>query len=395
MQKKLFPVKGDFSKLGGWVQTSTSMSPLAVMQTEQARRQLWNLCFDCGGRHYSNSQQKRECAGDNNTCTYTCGVCDGQIRIASHGASTSILGRRSPAAVGRSDLRASANSRGPVLPEKRTAASALVAPMSSSIRGVGENATPAKRSRLDGSFARPSLSVQIAGSKYQTLPWFLGRVPTWREKKIAQDHAHNKLVELRKGDNKTLEKYNGQSILLPDTFAQFLGHKWVRTICRSARARDNLAARLVRDAKSPESANFLWLTTSLQKAFADMKTMNIIFVTPAQSISYNSRNPHHCPVDRVALLAPSVLFSHLSTSWLGRSRWEMNGRISHSIHKVKAARYVQVQHLFRAAAPHLVFASRLLEHPLACASNLHVALVPLACASRSCPLGITSGHMLV
>ena len=124
---------------------------------------------------------------------------------------------------------------------------------------------------MDVSFARPSVSVHIAGSKYQTLPWFLGRVPTKRDKQIAQDHGHKKLVELRNGDHNTLAKYGDQSILLPNTVSLFLGHGWVHTICKPTRAdRDNLQVKLVRDTKSPGSANFLWLTTSLQQAFADV-----------------------------------------------------------------------------------------------------------------------------
>ena len=223
MQKKLFPTKKDFSKLGGWVQTSSFLLPLVAMQAEEARRQLWNVCFDCGGRHYSKASAKRDCEGDNNTCAYTCGVCEAKITINSRGGFTSIA---SPDATPPVPPAASISA---TMPKTRPAPAAFAQPARRSSPELDVPAAPAKRQRTDGGLSRPSLFVHIAGAKYQTLPWFLGSVPTKNDKQIAEGHGRRGLVELRNGDHNTLMRYDGKAILHQDAFPQFRSHRWVNT----------------------------------------------------------------------------------------------------------------------------------------------------------------------
>jgi hypothetical protein len=71
-----------YSKLGGWTQTSSKLSPLVVMQMEQSRRQLMNRCFECGGSHASRSTQ---CPGSSHDCFYSCIACGARNNISSRG----------------------------------------------------------------------------------------------------------------------------------------------------------------------------------------------------------------------------------------------------------------------------------------------------------------------
>ena len=132
-----------------------------------------------------------------------------------------------------------------------------------------EGAPRAKRANQESLPTRPSLGVIVAGSTYQTLPWFLGRVPTKGEKSTASAFARHQLVELRNGDHNTLRRYNGKSIIPVNLVDDFKRNKWVSTVCVPTRAdRWNLEAKLLVDNKAPSSSNFLWKTSELKKAFA-------------------------------------------------------------------------------------------------------------------------------
>lgn len=75
----------DFSKLGGWTQTSANVSPVVVMQMTQAKRQLTNRCFDCGGSHHAGH---RSCQGSNLNCWYRCVNCKEKNNASARGQST-------------------------------------------------------------------------------------------------------------------------------------------------------------------------------------------------------------------------------------------------------------------------------------------------------------------
>jgi len=75
----------DWTKLGGWTQTSSKPSPLVVMQNTQAKRQLLNRCFDCGQSHHAGHPS---CKGSNLNCFYNCVSCKQRNDISSRGAST-------------------------------------------------------------------------------------------------------------------------------------------------------------------------------------------------------------------------------------------------------------------------------------------------------------------
>ena len=120
--------------------------------------------------------------------------------------------------------------------------------------------------------SKPSLSVQIAGAKYQTLPWFLGRVPTKTDKTIANEHGSRGLVELRHGNHNTPSRYHGQAILRQGCAGKFRSNEWASTTCRPTRLdRDSLEARLVPERVGPLTSNFLWRTESLRRAFDEQK----------------------------------------------------------------------------------------------------------------------------
>lgn len=76
----------DFSRLGGFVFTSPRPSPLTCMQISQAKRQLINQCFRCGGGHHAKNCQKLQEDG----CDYRCNNCRSTIRISSRGQSVII-----------------------------------------------------------------------------------------------------------------------------------------------------------------------------------------------------------------------------------------------------------------------------------------------------------------
>ena len=71
---------GDF--LGGWVQTSTNLSPLQSMVFEEQRRQVREDCFRCGGGHYASACKRTT---SNLFCTYKCKSCAATIDITSRG----------------------------------------------------------------------------------------------------------------------------------------------------------------------------------------------------------------------------------------------------------------------------------------------------------------------
>ena len=75
----------DWSKLGGWTQTSSKVSPLVAMHLTQAKRQLTNRCFDCGGSHHAGH---RSCPGSNVNCWYKCVKCMALNNVSSRGQST-------------------------------------------------------------------------------------------------------------------------------------------------------------------------------------------------------------------------------------------------------------------------------------------------------------------
>ena len=74
---------GSKFRLGGWVQTSSKLSPVSAMVQEQARRQLRSQCFNCGSSdHYAS-----KCKAPLHGCTYKCNAvgCGSSILVTSRG----------------------------------------------------------------------------------------------------------------------------------------------------------------------------------------------------------------------------------------------------------------------------------------------------------------------
>ncbi len=123
----------DWSKLGGWTQTSDKVSPLVVMQMTQAKRQLTNRCFDCGGSHHAGH---RSCRGSNLDCWYKCVCCKERNNVSSRGQST-LKGAVAeapppaaprPAAGAKATAKAAARASAPMpapVPRKRPAGAAF------------------------------------------------------------------------------------------------------------------------------------------------------------------------------------------------------------------------------------------------------------------------------
>jgi hypothetical protein len=75
-------------KLGGWTQTSSNPSPLGCLVTEQARRGMKELCFNCGQRRFEGEHKRlRKCPHALRGVQYTCPSkeCRATILVTSRG----------------------------------------------------------------------------------------------------------------------------------------------------------------------------------------------------------------------------------------------------------------------------------------------------------------------
>ena len=203
-------------KLGGWTQTSTSLSPLAKLLCQEARRNVIGACFTCGSKeHFA-----YECKATPQVALYPCKQCRDVIRVTARGQTP----------LGPTTAVSSA-------PSTAAAAQAVSSP---SARASPE--PPAKRRRV--SRATSCLRVRVCGVAYTTLAWYLGDAnPNRHQRQKVADKCMDKALEMNGGDSKTLQSQAfarsppgfGKE-MLPGRVN--LPHDWVESACGSKRWSD-------------------------------------------------------------------------------------------------------------------------------------------------------------
>ena len=157
-------------KLGGWVQTSSRLSPLATLMHEEARRQLKGVCFNCGSdRHWA-----RACKAPLHGCTYKCPKpgCGGEIVVSARGQSEPSVRPQVPAP--RLQIPA---------PPPQVATPASPASPSGKKRKLSE---------------RSGKHALALGEPYTALSWYLGMAnPTPKHSKLARAEAAEHALELK------------------------------------------------------------------------------------------------------------------------------------------------------------------------------------------------------
>ena len=121
--------------------------------------------------------------------------------------------------------------------------------------------------RRQGDVASDCKWVSIAGAKYTTLPWYLGKTPLKSQKAIAANCAADGRVQLRRGDWKTVQGHVGKEILPNSARTVFRDNHWANTVCtRAERFSDEvLQVRRVPASGQATSNVFLWSLAQLEK----------------------------------------------------------------------------------------------------------------------------------
>ena len=120
---------------------------------------------------------------------------------------------------------------------------------------------PERSTTNDGKF------VIIAGQKYTTLSWYIGKTPVKSQKALAANCAADGQVQLRHGDYKTVQRHLGKEILPSSARSAFRDHRWVSTVCSRAErfSEQVLQVRLLPANGQPTSKVFLWSLAQLEK----------------------------------------------------------------------------------------------------------------------------------
>lgn len=220
-------------RLGGWSQTSTSLSPLTAMMAERDRRLLTNHCLNCGGNHFA-----KDCKAQPDGRDYKCGVCTGTVRICNNGASVTTQPLRAP------ELSATLSSA------KRPADVAPPSPAPMKVAKVPPR----------------NMHVLVCGVQYTTLAWHLGRPnPTPKEVALVKQSCSECRLELSNGDSKTLQArgYVGHE-LLPGR--ERLLAVWMDSACMALK--DDGAVKIRKPGGVATGCRqVLWRLSDLQKAF--------------------------------------------------------------------------------------------------------------------------------
>ena len=184
-------------KIGGWVQTSSKLSPVSSMVQEEARRQLRSECFNCGSRDHYASSCKKPLYG----CRYTCDAegCGHSILITSRGQTP----QTKPASPQNAETNSS-TTEPPTLTEPPRPAKGRLASVS---LPVVEK--PAKRRKTEvNASARGGKEVNVLGESYTSLSWFLcSPNPTPREVRIAKQYCSENALELQGCHTRALDDF--------------------------------------------------------------------------------------------------------------------------------------------------------------------------------------------
>lgn len=218
---------GDF--LGGWVQTSTCLSPLQSMVFEEQRRQVREDCFRCGGGHYASACKRTT---SNLFCTYKCKSCDATLDITSRGEDQKPAGGTAGESKTRSSDRGGSSS----------SSSTTVAVDRGVKRTAGQaSGTPAaKTAKLPAHLPRNGLAVNVCGKRCTALSWYMNKSsPAPKFVKRLRDALRDDALELQNGDCRTLALGGfaasglGRPLLLTDNgdARQRMTDDWLETEC--------------------------------------------------------------------------------------------------------------------------------------------------------------------
>ena len=161
--------------LGGWVQTSSRMSPLASMVHEESRRQLRGLCFNCG----SNQHYARACKAPLHGRTYKCpeAGCGASILVSSRGQS---------------------EVQPPPPPPQTAVPKAIAAPKAIAVMPANIASSENSRVKRRKLSERGGREVLIMGERYTALSWFLNVAnPTPKHVKLARGACAAHAIELK------------------------------------------------------------------------------------------------------------------------------------------------------------------------------------------------------
>ena len=237
-------------KIGGWTQTSTSLSPLAKLLCQEARRNVSGACFICGSKeHFA-----YECKSSPLVALYPCRQCHNVIKVTARG--------QTPA--GTTTVASSADT---VQASNASEATASAEP-------------PAKRRRV--SRASSCLRVRVCGVSYTTLAWYLGNAcPNRHQRKNVADACMEKAVEMEGGDAKTLQAQAFAKA--PPGFGKemlpgrvYLPHSWVESACASIRSShtkgkqgaEKVELRRAEAGGRDSCRNVLWRLEDLERVLA-------------------------------------------------------------------------------------------------------------------------------
>ena len=179
------------SSIGGWVQTSSNLSPVAGMVVQEARRQLRSECFNCGSRtHYA-----RECPAPLNGRRYPC-ECGRSILVTSRG--------QTPRAAASSGTQALPQSRSSAQQSHSKDPTTAAAPPPEPAKGrLASTAMPSeaknkRRKVLDNTDARGGKELLVMKNAYTSLSWFLcSSNPTPKQVSQAKKQCSENALELQ------------------------------------------------------------------------------------------------------------------------------------------------------------------------------------------------------
>ena len=236
---------GDF--LGGWIQTSSKLSPLQSMIFEEQRRQVREDCFRCGGGHYASACSRET---SNLFCTYPCKNCGATVSITSRGEDQSRASQSSSSGNGRSS-----NVVGSAIPTSSASTSSASATTDRSRKRLAENACGAlvnKIAKSAASVTRFGLAVNVCGKRCTALSWYLNKAsPAPKLVDRLRLACVDDALELGSGDCRTLALggFAAQGLGKPVLVncngdpRQRLTDGWLDTTCHAVRTGEPLRVR--------------------------------------------------------------------------------------------------------------------------------------------------------
>ena len=202
--------KAKYFALGGWVQTSSILSPVATLVQDEARRQLRSECFNCGSKdHYAS-----KCTFPLNGCTYRCPAdgCRSSILVTSRGQTPLVssspcpAGSRSAASSSGSQATSVASSSGSPSATKRVAASSGSGAAPIPPAGKRQKLAAAGENNKSSASARGGREVLAINETYTSLSWYLCNAnPTPKQVAIAKDKCSEHALELQGGHTRSLD----------------------------------------------------------------------------------------------------------------------------------------------------------------------------------------------